>query len=275
MKSAGKVLSVLSLYTAGRTVWSPERAARRLNVSLATSYRYFNTLVEAGMLERLQRNRYVLGPAIVELDRQIRAADPVLRIARPVMTRLLKRVRQPASVLLCRYFRQQVMCIHEESNQTDYAISSYERGARRPLFRGATSRIILANLTPRALADLWQAHKRDILAAGLGPTFEDFRAALTALRKAGVATAFGEVDAGRIGVAAPLFDGHGRIAGSVSIVLHTAQAGEASLQRLRAAVTQAAKEIETMRDRGSNAATGRADTAKTAAPLRRRGRDRT
>ena len=77
------------------TVWSPERAARKLNVSLATGYRYFNTLVASGMLERLQRNRYVLGPAIVELDRQIRAADPVLKIARPVMVRLLKRVRQP------------------------------------------------------------------------------------------------------------------------------------------------------------------------------------
>ncbi len=95
MKSAGKVLSVLSLYTAGRNVWSPERAARQLDVSLATGYRYFNTLVACGMLERLQRNRYVLGPAIVELDRRVRAADPVLAIARPIMVRAAQ-ARPPA-----------------------------------------------------------------------------------------------------------------------------------------------------------------------------------
>jgi hypothetical protein len=37
MKSAGKVLSVLSLYTAGRPVWSPERAARKRTRDVAVS----------------------------------------------------------------------------------------------------------------------------------------------------------------------------------------------------------------------------------------------
>jgi hypothetical protein len=37
MKSAGKVLSVLSLYTAGRPVWSPERAARKRARDVAVS----------------------------------------------------------------------------------------------------------------------------------------------------------------------------------------------------------------------------------------------
>jgi DNA-binding IclR family transcriptional regulator len=239
---------VLSLYTASHPVWSPERAARKLDVSLATSYRYFNTLVASGMLERLQRNRYVLGPAIVELDRQIRAADPVLKIARPVMVRLLKRVRQPATVLLCRYFRQQVMCIHEETNQADHAVSSYERGARRPLIRGATSKAILVHLPPRALADIWHDHRRDIATAGLGESFEEFKASMLALRRNGVATGFGEVDPGRIGIAAPLFDGHGRIAGSLSIVLQTPRASEVVMSRLKAALINAAREIERMRD---------------------------
>lgn len=266
MKSAGKVLSVLSLYTAGRPVWSPERAARKLNVSLATGYRYFNTLVASGMLERLQRNRYVLGPAIVELDRQIRAADPLLKIARPVMVRLLKRVRQPATVLLCRYFRRQVMCIHEETNQADHSVSSYERGARRPLIRGATSKVILANLPPRALSEIWQDHRREIEAAGQGRSFEEFKAAMQDLRKAGIATGFGEVDPGRIGVAAPLFDRSGRIAGSLSIVLQTKHASDVTMTRLGVAVAQAAREIERMRDGGN------ATTAGARRPSSRKGR---
>ncbi len=256
MKSAGKVLSVLSLYTADRAVWSPERAARKLDVSLATSYRYFNTLVECGMLERLQRNRYVLGPAIVELDRQIRAADPVLTIARPIMAKLLKRMRQPATVLLCRYFREQVMCIHEESNQTDYQVSSYERGARRPLFRGSTSKVILAHLPPRALSDLWQSHRREIVAAGFGQSFDDFKSALRTIRQDGVRVSSGEVDPGRIGISAPLFDGHGRIAGSLSIVLLSPRASDAVLTRLSTSVINAAREIERERDNKNKRQTG-------------------
>jgi len=249
--SAEKVLGLLALYTAERTVWSPERAAKRLNVSLATSYRYFNTLVAAGLLEKLQRNRYVLGPAIVELDRQIREADPVLRQARPVMERLLKRVREPAAVLLCRYYRGMVMCIHQETNKSGEPVSSYERGARRPMFRGSTSKVILAYLPPRTIANLWQDHKREIGAAGLGDSFEEFKASLRALRREPTYVAMGEVDPGRLGIAAPIFDASRRIAGSLSLVLLSPRVGERAVARLRTNVSSAAREIERLRGRGA------------------------
>lgn len=247
--SAEKVLGVLALFTAERPVWSPERAAKRLSVSLATSYRYFNTLVASGLLEKLQRNRYVLGPAIVELDRQIREADPVLRQARPVMERLLKRVREPAAVLLCRYYRGMVMCIHQETNKTGEPVSSYERGARRPMFRGATSRVILAHLPPRTIANLWQDHKREIGAAALGESFEDFKANLRALRREPTYVGMGEVDPGRLGIAAPIFDATRRVAGSLTLVLLSPRTSERTLARLQLYVVSSAREIERLRGR--------------------------
>lgn len=250
--SAEKVLGVLALYTADRPVWSPERAAKRLSVSLATSYRYFNTLVAAGLLEKLQRNRYVLGPAIIELDRQVREADPVLRQARPVMERLLKRVREPAAVLLCRYYRGMVMCIHQETNKTGEPVSSYERGARRPMFRGSTSKVILAHLPARTIANLWQDHRREIGAAGLGESFEDFKANLRALRREPTYIAMGEVDPGRLGISAPLFDANRRIAGSLSLVLLSPRMGERAIARLRTNVFAAARDIERLRGRGGS-----------------------
>lgn len=246
--SAEKVLGVLSLFTAEQPVWSPERAAKRMNVSLATGYRYFNALVACGMLERLQRNRYVLGPAIVELDRQIRAADPVLKLAQPVMDRLLRKLREPAAVLLCRYYRQKVMCIHQETNRIGEPVSSYERGAPRPMFRGATSKVILAHLSPRTISNLWRDHRREIVAAGFGPGFEDFKAALKMLRQEPVNVSSSEVDAGRTGIAAPLFDSNGRVTGSLSIVLLSPRANERAIARLRVAVLGAAREIERARD---------------------------
>jgi DNA-binding IclR family transcriptional regulator len=250
--SADKVLGLLSLFTTDRPVWSPERAARRMHVSLATGYRYFNTLVAAGMLEKLHRNQYVLGPAIVELDRKVRAADPVLKLAQPVMERLLRRLREPAAILLCRYYRQKVMCIHQETNRSGEAVrsqpvSSYERGALRPMFRGATSKVILAHLPPRTLVNLWRDHRRDIVANGMGPGFEDFKAALRVLRREPVNVSSSEVDKGRTGIAAPLFDGNGRVTGSLSIVL-LSRTNERVIARLGIAVQAAAREIERGRD---------------------------
>lgn len=242
--SAEKVLGLLSLFSAERPIWSPERAAKRMRVSLATSYRYFNALVEAGMLEKLARNQYVLGPAIIAFDRQIRAADPVLKLAQPVMERLLRRLREPAAILLCRYYRQQVMCIHQETNQTGEPVSSYERGAPRPMFRGATSKVILAHLPPRTIANLWHDHRREIAATDLGPGFDDFKAALKALRQEPVNVSSSEVDKGRTGIAAPIFDGNGRVTGSLSIVLLSPKHNERAIARLRMAVLSAAREIE-------------------------------
>ncbi|MDO9414196.1 MAG: IclR family transcriptional regulator C-terminal domain-containing protein [Pseudolabrys sp.] len=249
--SADKVLGVLSLFTAENPVWSPERTARRQRVSLATSYRYFNTLVASGMLEKLNRNQYVLGPAIVELDRKVRAADPVLKLAQPVMERLLRRLREPAAILLCRYYRQKVMCIHQETNRSGEPVSSYERGALRPMFRGATSKVILAHLPPRTIVNLWRDHRRDIVANGMGPGFEDFKANLRTLRREPVNVSSSEVDEGRTGIAAPIFDASGRVNGSLSIVLLSSPASTRVVERLSIAVQAAAREIE--RSRGNAA----------------------
>ena len=260
--SADKVLGVLSLFTAERSVWSPESAARRMRVSLATGYRYFNTLVACGMLEKLHRNQYVLGPAIVELDRQVRAADPVLKLAQPVMERLLRRLREPAAILLCRYYRQKVMCIHQETNRGGEPVSSYERGTLHPMFRGATSKVILAHLPPRTIVNLWRDHRQEIVATGMGPGFEDFKAAPRTLRHLPVNVSSNEVDEGRTGIAAPIFDAAGRVNGSLSIVLLSPPANSRAVSRLSIAVQAAAREIE----HGRVAGAGKAETRKTKSP---------
>jgi DNA-binding IclR family transcriptional regulator len=243
MSSADKLLNVLGLYTVNRAVWSAEDAAAALGVSMSTAYRYFNALVARGLLDRVTRNRYVLGPAFIEYDWQIRSGDPILKIAQPVMSDLLRNAGGPAAVLLCRLYRQRVMCIHQETNRPAETISSYERGRPRPMVRGATSKIILAHLSPRALAGIWHDHRDEIAEAGLGATLEDFRASLKALRRNGFCVTRGEVDGGRIGIAAPMFDGGNRIVGSLSFVVLAAETSDRLISRLAALVVAATREI--------------------------------
>ena len=48
--------------------------------------------------------RYVLGPAIIKLDRQIQLTDPMLQVARPVMDELIGYAPAGSVMLLCRAF---------------------------------------------------------------------------------------------------------------------------------------------------------------------------
>ncbi len=86
MNRADRLHAILGLFTADRPLWTIEDAAETLGVSLSTAYRQFGALVRSGLLDALEGSRvYVLGPAIIELDRNIRLSDPLITVAKPAM----------------------------------------------------------------------------------------------------------------------------------------------------------------------------------------------
>ena len=50
-----------------------------------TAYRYFKRLTRAGLISPVSGAGYTLGPAIIQMDRQIQICDPMLQAARAVM----------------------------------------------------------------------------------------------------------------------------------------------------------------------------------------------
>ena len=133
MTTADKVLSVLALFTLERPEWTVEEAATELQLPISTAYRYFRSLSVAGLIVGFTLGRYVLGPAVTQFDRQMRLHDPLITKAQPVMKRLARLAPDHGVVLLCRLYRDQVMCVHQESvERPDFAIS-YERGRPMPL----------------------------------------------------------------------------------------------------------------------------------------------
>lgn len=215
---ADRAISVLRLFTPERPGWTVEEAAQALAVSTSSAYRYFAVLLEAGLVTTASSGQYRLGPAIIQYDRQIRLTDPLLQAARPAMASLRDAAPDGSVVLLCRLFGNAVLCIHQEAAPTAEDVS-YERGRPMPLFRGATSRIILAHLPPRNLRRLYDTHPDEIARFGLGHDWPAFRDGQTALRRAGHAVTHAEVDAGRTGIAVPLLDETRRVLGSLSFVI--------------------------------------------------------
>jgi DNA-binding IclR family transcriptional regulator len=242
--SGDRMLAILALFSIDAPEWTVEAAAERLGVSAPTTYRYFKRLADAGLIARVSRAGYSLGPAIIEMDRRIQICDPMLRAARPVMLDLIQYAADGAVMLLSRLFHDRVMCAHQVPGRGPQPPVSYERGRLMPLFRGATSKIILAHLPTRMLKALFAANAEEIAAAGLGRDWEEFRQALANVRRAGIAVSRGEIDVGRIGIAAPIFDRDRAILGSLTFVLSGARIDETLIGRLVPLTIAGAREIE-------------------------------
>jgi DNA-binding IclR family transcriptional regulator len=241
--SGDRMLAVLGLFTLDRSEWTVEVAAEALGVSATTAYRYFKRLTNAGLLSPVSRASYVLGPAIVQMDRQIQICDPMLRAARAVMNDLIGYGISGSVLLLCRLFHDRVMCVHQVLGRGQHQPVAYERGRLIPLFRGATSKIILAHLPPRTLKSLFLQNAAAIADAGLGNSWDEFRQRLAALRRDGFAVARGELDPGRAGIAAPIFEGHA-ILGSLGFVLPAERTDDTLIRRLAPLTIAGAREIE-------------------------------
>jgi DNA-binding IclR family transcriptional regulator len=218
-------------------------AADMLDISRRTSYRYFSSLCGAGLLDPTFGGQYTLGPAIIAYDRQLRLQDPLLQVARPVMERLVARNRGEGIALLCRRFRQEVMCVDQVfMNKLDLAVG-YERGRPMGLFRGAASLVILANLPWRTLRRVWLDSGGEMAAAGRGDTWEDVRNSLKEIRAAGVSVTYGEVDEGVVGIASAIWHADQRLAGSVGLVISAFSGSSTEVARISALVDAAGREI--------------------------------
>lgn len=244
MTSADRLLDVLKLFTAQHPIWTVESAAPVLGVSLSTAYRYFRSLVKAGLLDALgEGGFYVLGPAIIEFDRTIRVSDPVLQAARPTVQWLAGQMNLAGVLLLCRLFEDKVMCIHQECVPGHQLPVSYERGLPLPMFRGAASKVIFAHLPPRHLTRIYEKHLSTMSEVGLGDTLAAVRDNLRAIRKAGACVSHGELDPGMTGVAVPFFSPRRQVIGSLSIA-YLGSPEEPTLGRISALLQVGAREID-------------------------------
>lgn len=227
ISSSARVLSVINLFTEDAPQWSMDEIASSLGLARTTAYRYTRTLVEAGFLASLNAGIYVLGPRLIELDRQMRLADPMLRAAVPIMVGA--RAQAAGMQQLCSYYGDRVMCIHHESTKQGID-SPVERGRPYPLFMGA-SRAILANLPNRQLQRFMLNHAAEIARAGLGHNWQQFSKTMRQIRQAGYYAAPGEIDPEYYGVSAPILHSKG-IAGCLRIARPIAQLKERDLPAL-------------------------------------------
>jgi len=212
-----RVIAILRLFASEQSVWTAEEIAQAIGVSASTAYRYITELGADGFLDPAGRGGYSLGPAFIQYDALMRKSDRLIAIAAPLMQNIISQIDPRIDVVLSRLFKNGVLCIHQENGSGPHPPTTYARGAAMPIFRGATSKVILANLSDRALKRLYLENEREIHAALPDTDWKSLRGDLRRIRKDGYCITDSEVAVGRVGVAGPIFRGDEVIA-SMSVV---------------------------------------------------------
>lgn len=219
--SLERMIGILDLFQ-GRTLrWTFDAMAQHLGYPRSTLYRYLGILLDAGLLSSQPSIGFTLGPRIIQLDYELRASDPLIANGRLLLQTLVK--ESDGFGLLCRHYRGQVLCVHQEAGASLIS-SGYERGRAMPMLRGATSRVILAHLRPTLLAELGDQLRSELTANGDGRTWQQLEDELRSIRVAGYCVSRGEVTPGVTGIAAPVFDSADHVIGSLTLTTRGSEA---------------------------------------------------
>jgi DNA-binding IclR family transcriptional regulator len=217
MAGLSRYVSVMRLFDEEHTEWTVSEMAAALDVPASTVYRTVREMVAMEFLEPANEARYRLGSCFIEFDRLVRVTDPLYRVGTALLRDVVIQARVPCVAVLARLYDDRVMCIADYKSTDDGVYTSYERGRPRPLTRGATSKVILAQLPPRRLTKLLDNLPTD--AAPVPKSTSKFRDELAAIRKRGYSVTRGEVDKKVVGIAAPIGVSERALLGSLSLVV--------------------------------------------------------
>ena len=239
MSGLTRYAEVLGLFDEAASDWTVPDIAAALAVPASTIYRTVRELLAENFLEPAMEGHYRLGSAFVAFDRLIRLTDPSVRIGQDLLRDLALQARVPCVGVLARLYGTTVMCVADTVPTDARVRTSYERGRPRPLTRGATSKVILAQVPTRRLNALLAAHEA-VERHPHAPRAADLRDELALIRRRGFCVSRGEVDAGLVGIAAPVAAPARALTASLSLVVAAEALNEATERRLVLLVVSAA-----------------------------------
>jgi DNA-binding IclR family transcriptional regulator len=205
VSSLERMLGLLDAFSGAAPVWTVDALGETHGLSRSTAYRYVKDLCKAGLLAPVGGGGYSLGPRIIELDRQIRNADPLLTAARDTLSDLLPRVGE-GILFICGLRGDAVLSVFLMENPNTLDIS-YSRGRPMPLFRGSASVIIRV------------------------------------IRAQPYLTGRAQLDPGVFAISTPVFDADGNILASLTLAMPESRADSEEVVSLAALVGEGAARI--------------------------------
>lgn len=215
--------------------------AQRADLPPSTAYRLVDQLEGHGLIDRDDRG-LGLGLRLLDLARRVedRLAPELLEPARGIMRALAN--EHDETVLLTAPAGRFAIGLDAVEPPRPVRLS-LGRWRVAPMHLGASGKVLLAFLPPRAAERVLASVDRDVTASGEPVEVERLRRELAEVRERGFVVTHGELDQGVSGVAAPLLAPRGRPVAGVTLAGPTERIG-AEAEGLSEAVRDAARAIE-------------------------------
>ena len=240
--AARQVLAVLAALARQPGPVPAATLVRELGLPRSTVYHLLGELTAAGLAVHLpEERRYGLGLTALELGSAYLRQEPLARLARPVLARLVDRVGQSAHLAVL-HGREVLYVVEERAPGRPPLVTDV--GVRLPAHLTASGRAVLAGLPAAQVRALFPAPEVFVDRHGAGPrSLSSLRRVLVEVRRVGWATEDGEVTPGFSSVAAAAHDHSGRPVAGLAITFETPDVDSAGRERLAGAALSAAAEL--------------------------------
>ena len=238
--AATRTLRVLRFLATQPAPVTLDRIATACSLPRSTAYHLMDAMVAEGFVVHLpEEHRYGLGVAAFEVGSGYSRQEPLARIARRPLARLVDATGQSAHLAVL-HGRDVLYVLEERAVGRPPLVTDV--GVRLPAHLTASGRAVLAALPTAQVRALFPDRSAFSTRTGLGPASPSaLRALLVDTRRRGHATEHGEVTPGFASVAAAVVDHNGYPAAGIALTF-TAEEPAATSQVARA-VRRAAPEV--------------------------------
>lgn len=215
MKTADKALMLLNLFSPDTPEFRLSDIAREAKMDKVTTMRMLTSLRAAGFVEQHpESKRYRLGTAVLRLARIREASFPVISVLQPILDELTEATGETTHAGLI-----------SGMSITTIAVAEPHRAARvfvdpaqpLPLHATASGLAYLAYLPEDRLTDTLGRIDVKAYTSHTLRSEADLRAKLAAVRANGCSVSSRTFEAEVTGIAAPIFDWHGAVQGTLSV----------------------------------------------------------
>jgi DNA-binding IclR family transcriptional regulator len=219
-----------------------DRIMRACELPRSTAYHLLNAMIDEGFVVHLpEERRYGLGVSAFEIGSAYARQEPLARLARPVLARLVDAVGNSAHLAVL-HGREVLYVVEQRAPGRPPLVTDV--GVRLPASLTASGRALLADLPPPQVRALFPDAGAFVDRHGLGPRrLTELRRLLTDVRRTGHATEDGEVTPGFASVAAAVHDHAGRPAAAVAVTFPSEDVDDPARTELARRVTRAASEL--------------------------------
>lgn len=207
VRAVGRALDILQAFSPQDAELSASELLERVDLSRPTLYRLLYTLqAHRFLVAEGEPQKFRLGPAVAQLAHTWSASLDVGSLAQPMMRRLWRESGETVAL----FVPQGVMRVCIAELPSAQALS-FKRGTgyQERIAIGASGRVMLAHLAADTELANWTQ--------GTPVDPKKLARELAVIRSKGFATSKNELIEGAVAVAAPFFNGAGKVAGALAV----------------------------------------------------------